>query len=81
MQGELPCLTLEGRLIMERPDSLSRAPDGNGGLYSALAGYAAPKHAHEVFNRARSADVIGWDTWGMPMLKIAEGTECAGRHS
>ena len=52
MQGELPCLTLEGRLIMERPDSLSRAPDGNGGLYSALAGYAAPKRAHEVFNRA-----------------------------
>lgn len=50
MQGELPCLTSEGRLILGRPDSLSRAPDGNGGLYSALAEYAAPKHAHEVIS-------------------------------
>ena len=76
VQGELPCLTLEGRLIMGRPDSLSRAPDGSGGLYSALAEYAVPKHANEVFNRALRADVIGWDTWRMTMLKVRRDGIC-----
>ena len=35
-QGLEPCLSLEGRLIVESTDSLSMAPDGNGGLYNAL---------------------------------------------
>lgn len=31
-----PCLTYDGRIIIESPTSLSMAPDGNGGLYHAL---------------------------------------------
>ena len=37
MQGQLPCLTEEGKVIMASPDALAKAPDGNGGIYLALA--------------------------------------------
>lgn len=35
-QGLEPCLTTGGKLIVEDLDTLSMAPDGNGGIYSAL---------------------------------------------
>jgi UDP-N-acetylglucosamine/UDP-N-acetylgalactosamine diphosphorylase len=36
-QSTLPCFDLQGRIILETRSSIARAPDGNGGLYSALA--------------------------------------------
>lgn len=35
-QGTLPCISKEGRIIMETSYQVARAPDGNGGVYSAL---------------------------------------------
>lgn len=35
-QGLQPCLTFDGKLIIESPTTLSLAPDGNGGIYEAL---------------------------------------------
>lgn len=37
VQGMLPCLTTNGRIIMSTHCSMATAPDGNGGVYAALA--------------------------------------------
>ncbi|CAI0401536.1 unnamed protein product [Linum tenue] len=35
-QGTIPSVSTDGRFIMETPFKVSKAPDGNGGVYSAL---------------------------------------------
>uniref|UniRef100_A0A061SNA9 UDP-N-acetylglucosamine diphosphorylase n=1 Tax=Tetraselmis sp. GSL018 TaxID=582737 RepID=A0A061SNA9_9CHLO len=44
MQGTMPCVDKNGRLIMETPSKVARAPNGNGGLFTALAKSGCLEH-------------------------------------
>lgn len=46
-QNNLPCLTNEGKVILDEKHKLSKAPDGNGGLYRALAKQKIIDHMFE----------------------------------
>ncbi|KAG1673574.1 hypothetical protein FOA52_003874 [Chlamydomonas sp. UWO 241] len=54
-QGFLPCLTVEGKVIMESDSRLAKAPDGNGGVYMAL--HRSGCLAHMVSSGVECVDV------------------------
>ena len=59
-QGTLPALTTDGKIIMTRGSSVSESPDGNGGIYNALAVSGALTTLEEQYG-ARSVHVFSVD--------------------
>ena len=49
-QHTLPCLSFDGKIILDQPGKVARAPGGNGGLYAAL-GPDEPVNTEEMKRR------------------------------
>lgn len=83
-QKLLPCLTDDGKLIVESESSLALAPCGNGGVYAALADSGALQHMDE--RGVAHLHVYGIDNAltrpldpGFIGMCIATGAECANK--
>jgi UDP-N-acetylglucosamine/UDP-N-acetylgalactosamine diphosphorylase len=67
-QGTLPALTSGGHIVMTSGCQVSEAPDGNGGIYNALAASGALATLEETY-RTRSVHVFSVDN---AICKVAD---------
>jgi UDP-N-acetylglucosamine/UDP-N-acetylgalactosamine diphosphorylase len=59
LTGTLPCLTNDGKVILETPSRIAVAPDGNGGLYAATRSPISPKDKnHNVLTDLEERKVL-----------------------
>lgn len=57
--GTLPCLTTEGKVILDSPSHIAVAPDGNGGLYAATRSPLSPSNkSHTVLSDLAQRKVL-----------------------
>lgn len=66
-QGTLPCVSKQDTFIMETPSQVAKAPDGNGGIYSALK---VSKSLEDMARRGiKYIDVFGVDN---ALVRVAD---------
>ncbi|XP_020269639.1 UDP-N-acetylglucosamine diphosphorylase 1-like isoform X2 [Asparagus officinalis] len=66
-QGTIPCISRDGRFIMETPYKVAKAPDGNGGLYSALK-------SSKLLEDMAMRGVRYVDCYGVDNVRVADPT-------
>ncbi|KAG7099661.1 hypothetical protein E1B28_001487 [Marasmius oreades] len=58
-QGTLPCLTMDGKVLLETPSRVAVAPDGNGGVYAATRSpLSATDKSHTVLSNLADRKVL-----------------------
>ncbi|TFK41850.1 UDP-N-acetylglucosamine diphosphorylase [Crucibulum laeve] len=58
-QGTLPCLTMDGKVLLDSPSHVAVAPDGNGGLYAATRSPLSPTDkSHTVLSDLAARKIL-----------------------
>jgi len=88
-QGTLPCLTMEGKIIMDSSSHIAVAPDGNGGLYAALRSKISSENPSTVLDDLQKRGILYVHAYGVdnclvrvadPVFlgcSISKGADCA----
>ena len=74
-QGTLPCLTMEGKILLDTTSHVAVAPDGNGGLYAALrTPLSAGKPDHTIISDLASRNILYVHTYGVDncLVRVAD---------
>ncbi|KAH7910926.1 nucleotide-diphospho-sugar transferase [Hygrophoropsis aurantiaca] len=74
-QGTLPCLTMDGKIMLDSPSHVAVAPDGNGGLYAAIRAPLSPANkSHTVLSDLRKRNVQYVHTYCVDncLVKVAD---------
>lgn len=59
VSGTLPCLTMEGKVLLDSPSHVAVAPDGNGGLYAATRSPLSPTDkSHTVLSDLEKRKIL-----------------------
>ncbi|KAI0033972.1 nucleotide-diphospho-sugar transferase [Vararia minispora EC-137] len=72
-QGTLPCLTMDGKVILDSPSHVAVAPDGNGGLYAALAAPIASSVSRSVLSDLAERGIKYVHTYGVDNCLVRVG--------
>ncbi|KAJ6520126.1 nucleotide-diphospho-sugar transferase [Mycena sanguinolenta] len=74
-QGALPCLTMDGKVLLETKSRVAVAPDGNGGLYAATRSPLSPEgKTHTVLADLAKRKVLYVHAFGVDncLVRIAD---------
>lgn len=73
--GTLPCLTMDGKIILDSLFHIAEAPDGNGGLYAALRGPIDSQNpSHTVISDLNTRGIRFIHTYGVDncLVRVAD---------
>ncbi|KAJ7754929.1 UDP-N-acetylglucosamine diphosphorylase [Mycena maculata] len=74
-QGTLPCLTMEGKVLLDTPSHVAVAPDGNGGLYAATRAPLSPTDkSHSVLTDLAKRKILYVHVYGVDncLVRVAD---------
>lgn len=71
--GTLPCLTMEGKIMLDSTSSIATAPDGNGGLYTALRQRLSPASQDTVLSILSSRKIAYLHAYGVDNCLVRVG--------
>jgi len=74
-QGTLPCLTMEGKVLLETKSRVAVAPDGNGGLYAATRAPLSPgDKSHTVLTDLAKRKILYVHVFGVDncLVRVAD---------
>lgn len=73
IEGTLPCLTMEGKIMLDSTSSIATAPDGNGGLYTALREPISSTASDTVLSLLASRNIAYLHTYGVDNCLVRVG--------